>query len=52
MLVVAVQYKDVVNIVTADWNLLLREYELSDSDWMIVEDSVYTLEVSAHFIIS
>ncbi|KAJ7831096.1 hypothetical protein B0H13DRAFT_1582379, partial [Mycena leptocephala] len=38
MLVVAVQYKDVVNAVTADRNLPLRKYELSDSDWMIVED--------------
>jgi hypothetical protein len=47
MLVVAVQYKDVVNAVTADRNLPLRKYELSDSDWMIVEDMVYTLEASA-----
>lgn len=47
MLVVAVQYKVVVNAVTADRNLPLRKYELSDSDWMIVEDMVYTLEASA-----
>ncbi|KAJ7504730.1 hypothetical protein B0H11DRAFT_1709474, partial [Mycena galericulata] len=41
MLVVAVQYKDVVNMVTADRNLPLRKYELSDSDWMIVEDMIF-----------
>ncbi|KAJ7870276.1 hypothetical protein B0H14DRAFT_3575315 [Mycena olivaceomarginata] len=40
-------YKDVVNTVTADRNLPLRKYELSDSDWMIVEDMGYTLEASA-----
>jgi hypothetical protein len=32
MLVVAVQYKEVLNAVTADRNLPLRRYELSDSD--------------------
>ncbi|KAJ7491650.1 hypothetical protein B0H11DRAFT_1718756, partial [Mycena galericulata] len=41
MLGVAVQYKDVVNMVTADRNLPLRKYELSDSDWMIVEDMIF-----------
>jgi hypothetical protein len=51
MLVVAVQYKDVVNLVTADRNLPLRKYELSDNNWTIVEDMVYTLEVSTHFVI-
>ncbi|KAJ7859671.1 hypothetical protein B0H14DRAFT_2350989, partial [Mycena olivaceomarginata] len=49
MLVVAVQYKEVLNAVTADCNLPLRRYELSDSDWVIIEDLVYTLEVCASF---
>ncbi|KAJ6613356.1 hypothetical protein B0H10DRAFT_2222260 [Mycena sp. CBHHK59/15] len=41
MLVVAVQYNDVVNTVTADRNLPLRKYELSDIDSMIVEDVIF-----------
>ncbi|KAJ6563842.1 hypothetical protein B0H19DRAFT_846669, partial [Mycena capillaripes] len=49
MLVVAVQYKEVVNAVTADRNLPLRKYELSDTDWIIVEDMVYTLEATLLF---
>jgi hypothetical protein len=49
MLVVAVQYKEVLNALTADRNLPLRRYELSDSDWAIIEDLVYTLEVCASF---
>ncbi|KAJ7896332.1 hypothetical protein B0H14DRAFT_2315181, partial [Mycena olivaceomarginata] len=44
MLVVAVQYKQVLNAVTADRNLPLRRYKLSDSDWVIIEDLVYMLE--------
>ncbi|KAJ7811786.1 hypothetical protein B0H14DRAFT_2313592, partial [Mycena olivaceomarginata] len=44
MLVVAVQYKEVLNALTADRNLLLRRYELSDNDWAIIDDLVYTLE--------
>jgi hypothetical protein len=49
MLVVAVQYKEVLNALTADRNLPLRRYELSDNDWAIIDDLVYTLEVCASF---
>jgi hypothetical protein len=49
MLVVAVQYKEVLNALTADCNLPLWRYKLSDNDWAIIEDLVYTLEVCASF---
>ncbi|KAJ7200117.1 hypothetical protein GGX14DRAFT_372475 [Mycena pura] len=44
MLVVAVQYKAVINVVTADRDLNLRQHDLSNAEWGILEDMVYTLK--------
>ncbi|KAJ7210738.1 hypothetical protein GGX14DRAFT_299674, partial [Mycena pura] len=38
MLVVAIEYKDVINAVTADRELNLRKYDLSNAEWAILED--------------
>lgn len=44
MLVVAIEYKDVINAVTADRDLNLRKYDLSNAEWAILDDMVYTLK--------
>ncbi|KAJ7192443.1 hypothetical protein GGX14DRAFT_380169, partial [Mycena pura] len=44
MLVVATEYKEVVNTVTGDRNLDLRKYDVSDAEWTILEDMVFTLK--------
>ncbi|KAJ6512710.1 hypothetical protein C8R45DRAFT_812338, partial [Mycena sanguinolenta] len=44
MLVVAVEYKEVINDVTGNRDLNLRKYDLSNPEWLILEDMVYTLK--------
>ncbi|KAJ7052447.1 hypothetical protein C8F01DRAFT_998057, partial [Mycena amicta] len=44
MLSFASEYKAVVNAITGDQQLDLRKYEISDNEWVIVDDIVYALE--------
>ncbi|KAJ7230511.1 hypothetical protein GGX14DRAFT_344673, partial [Mycena pura] len=48
MLVVAIEYEEVVNVITRDRNLDLSKYDVTDAEWSILEDMVYTLKL--HFI--
>ncbi|KAF8183281.1 hypothetical protein K438DRAFT_1452140, partial [Mycena galopus ATCC 62051] len=45
MLVIAVEYKEVINDITANRDLNLRKYDLLNAEWVILEDMVYTLKV-------
>ncbi|KAJ7768982.1 hypothetical protein B0H16DRAFT_1307592, partial [Mycena metata] len=44
MLVVAIEYRQVVNSLTSDRTLNLREYEISDLEWDILNDMVYVFK--------
>ncbi|KAJ7351202.1 hypothetical protein DFH08DRAFT_694367 [Mycena albidolilacea] len=48
MMVFAVHYKAAINDITGDRDLNYRIYELSNNDWVIIEDMVHTLEVFKH----
>ncbi|KAJ6473781.1 hypothetical protein C8R45DRAFT_835122, partial [Mycena sanguinolenta] len=41
MLVVAIEYREVVNSLTSDRTLNMRNYEISDSEWDILDDTVF-----------
>jgi hypothetical protein len=45
MLKVALDYHVVIDDITANKALKLRQYELDDSDWDIVEDLLQVLKV-------
>jgi hypothetical protein len=45
MMVFAVRYKAAINEITSDRELNYRIYDLSNNDWVIMEDMVHTLEV-------
>ena len=45
MLYFALQYRKVIDSITADKSLKLRKYELDSDDWDIVEDLVTILKV-------
>ena len=51
MLKFAYTYQAAINILTDDWTLKLREYELSDENWDIVKQLHDSLKVSMSFII-
>ncbi|KAJ7501887.1 hypothetical protein B0H11DRAFT_1713272, partial [Mycena galericulata] len=44
MLVVAIEYREVVNNLTSDCSLNLRGYEIADQEWDILDDMVYALK--------
>jgi hypothetical protein len=46
VVVVAIEYREVVNSLTSDRLLNLRDCEISDSEWNIIDDTVYALKVS------
>ncbi|KAJ7065553.1 hypothetical protein C8F01DRAFT_982162 [Mycena amicta] len=48
MMVFAVRYKAALNEITGDRELNYRLYDLSNNDWVIIEDMVHTLEVFKH----
>ncbi|KAJ7060617.1 hypothetical protein C8F01DRAFT_987931, partial [Mycena amicta] len=52
MLSFASEYKAVINAITSDRQLDLRKYEISDSEWVIVDDMVYALERATIFFSS
>jgi hypothetical protein len=45
MLVFAVEYRQAIDALTADKQLKLRKYELSDDDWRILDKLVSVLQV-------
>lgn len=45
MLVVARKYSTVIDSITADKALKLRKFELSDDQWVIVDDLIFVLNV-------
>ncbi|KAJ7231015.1 hypothetical protein C8J57DRAFT_1533994 [Mycena rebaudengoi] len=45
VVVVAIEYREVVNSLTSDRLLNLRDCEISDSEWNIIDDTVYALKV-------
>ncbi|KAJ7605704.1 hypothetical protein DFH06DRAFT_1020047 [Mycena polygramma] len=44
MMVFAVRYKAAINDITGDRDLNYRLYDLSNDNWLIIEDMVHTLE--------
>ncbi|KAJ7047957.1 hypothetical protein C8F04DRAFT_936363, partial [Mycena alexandri] len=44
MLIVAIEYHEVVNSLTSDRTLSLRDYEITDLEWDILDDMVYALK--------
>jgi hypothetical protein len=45
MLEFAVWYRKAIDTITAKKELKLRQYELDDDDWQIIQDLVAVLEV-------
>jgi hypothetical protein len=41
----ALKYRQPIDSITADKALRLRQYELDNDDWMIIEDLVTVLQV-------
>jgi hypothetical protein len=46
MLKVAIEYREVIDDITANKSLKLRKYELDDNDWDILNDLLHVLKVS------
>jgi hypothetical protein len=46
MLKVAIDYRTVIDDITGNKTVKLRQYELDDDDWNIVEDLLRVLKVS------
>lgn len=51
MLVLAMKYRQAVDIITADKALKLWKYEMDDEDWEIVKDLIRVLKVCSMFIV-
>ncbi|KAE9403727.1 hypothetical protein BT96DRAFT_814525 [Gymnopus androsaceus JB14] len=45
MLIVARKYSEVIDDITSNKSLKLRKYELSDTQWEIVDDLIHVLEI-------
>jgi hypothetical protein len=52
MLKMALEYRSVIDDITANKVLKLRKYELDDDDWKIISDLIWVLKVCLIFVFS
>lgn len=50
MLKVAIEYRTVIDDITANKSLKMRQYELDDEGWDIIKDLLRVLKVKCSFI--
>lgn len=50
MLSVALEYRNVIDEITANKSLKMRQYELDDEGWVIIKDLLRVLKVNFSFI--
>jgi hypothetical protein len=51
MLNVALEYRKVIDTITANKSLKMRQYELDDEGWDIIKDLLRVLKVNFSFIV-
>jgi hypothetical protein len=51
MLLFAVTYREALEMITGDWDMKLRQYEMDDEEWEIAHQLCQVLKVSSHILI-